>query len=119
MTRLYWLDPEPIEGNNYVVKTVNGEEINTFTEAYEKFCNEDEDAILLITYNEGHSEAQVTSRELIEVEQKFTLWVEMEETLIFPDGEEDYIKMDETVCSIGRFDNFDDAMKKRNELYID
>lgn len=45
---LYWNDPDPIKGNDYKIQTLT-------------YVTED---IYLITYNNGHSQAEVYGHEL-------------------------------------------------------
>lgn len=67
MPKLIWNDPEPIEGNDYTINTVNGMKLNSYKEVYDSIADLDEDSILLITYNDGMSEAEVIPQEIVEV----------------------------------------------------
>jgi len=53
-TPLVWNDPDPIEGNDYTIFSIE-----------EMIDGEDDDSPLLIQYNNGQSEAQVFLHEII------------------------------------------------------
>lgn len=118
MKRLYWCDPEPIEGNDYLITEIDGVECNTFAEYYDaKNLTQNElPEILNIKYGGGYSEAEVTADEIVEVDVEYKVWSIIEEHLTFDDGEEDYITHDQSQDRVGIFDSYKEAREKQFEI---
>lgn len=118
MKRLYWNDPEPIEGNDYIITEIDGKEYNTFNEYYREnnLRFEELPEIVSIKYNGGLSEAEVMPSEIIEVDVEYYVWSTIEQRIEFPDGEEEYLDLDETTEKMGTYSTFEDAKGSQIDL---
>ena len=119
MKRLYWCDPDPIEGNDYLITEIDGVECNSFNDYYNaKNLSEADELpeILYIKYGDGYSEAEVTMNEIVEVDVEYKVWSVIEEHLTFDDGEEVYINHDQSQDGVGVFDSYKEAREKQFEI---